>query len=61
MSVFIRPSYDRSYFGMGSIRPLIVCPSINLYLVNTITREIIEPESPNLVFRLFMGGSWMNL
>ena len=29
-------------------------------LVNTITCEIIDPESPNLVFGLFMGRSQMS-
>ena len=53
---FICP-YDGSYYGMGSV----VRPSVNLYLMNAITCEIIDPALPNLVFKFFMGRSLMSL
>ena len=52
--VVIHPSSDGSYYGMGSV----CCPSsVNLYLVNAITCEIIDPASPNSACGFFMGKS----
>ena len=51
----IRLSYDGSYYGMGSVRL-----SVNLYLVNAITSEIIDPASPNSVCGFFMVRSRMS-
>ena len=59
--LFICPSYDGSYYGMGSVCLLSVqSGSVKFYLVNVITCEIIDPSSPNSVRGFFMGRSRMS-
>ena len=45
-------------FMMGRI--MVWALSVNLYLVNATTYEIIDPESPNSVCGFFMGRSRMS-
>ena len=47
-SNFIRPSYDGSYYGISSVRPLLVC-------LKALTCEIMNPASHSLVFGQVYG------
>ena len=48
-----------AHLMMGRI--MVWAPSVNLYLVNAISYEKIDPASPNSVCGLFMGRSRMSL